>query len=279
MKNLPVCKEIDLELENGWLTVWFNQPEIRNPLSKNRVQGVIDLCAALETRRDIRGVTFRGRGGIFCAGGDLKAFKATFEAAPEERRNIVIELSLLGGKMFNVVNELPQLTIMAVEGAAMAGGFGLVCTGDVVITDAKTRFSLTETMIGLNPAQITPFVYQRLGASNGRRLLMTAATFMGDEAKRLGLADEVCDGSAEMNSAIKAVQKQLFRCAPGAVAATKKLVIAMPNLTKEEQTKEAAESFVVCLLGEEGVEGVSSFLERRKPKWAVSATEMADKKA
>lgn len=263
MKNLPTSSALDIELENQWLTVWFNQPEIRNPLTTERVNGLIELCAALETRRDIRGVTFRGRGGIFCAGGDLKAFKSAFEGS----REAVVELSLLGGRMFNAVNTLPQLTIMAVEGAAMAGGFGLVCTGDIVLTDIHTRYALTETMIGLNPAQITPHVLARLGSRTGRKLLMSAASFKGAEAVELGLADEVSDGTAAMDEAIARIQNQIFKCAPGAVAATKNLILSLPYLSGAEQTQLAADSFVDCLLGEEGREGIMSFLEKRKPNW------------
>lgn len=265
MKNLPHSTAFDLELEHQWLTVWFNQPEIRNPLTAERVSGLIALCEALETRRDIRGVTFRGRGGIFCAGGDLKGFKAAFTGG----RDAVVEMSLTGGQMFNALNALPQLTVMVVEGAAMAGGFGLVCTGDIVITDVNARFALTETMIGLNPAQITPHVLARLGTRIGRRLMMTAAAFKGEEAVRLGLADEAVNGSAEIDAAIARVQKQILKCAPGAVAATKKLILSLPHLDAQAQTQAAADSFVDCMLGEEGREGVTSFLEKRKPNWAV----------
>lgn len=265
MQNLPQSEALDLELENQWLTVWFNQPEIRNPLTAARVSGLIALCAALETRRDIRGVTFRGRGGVFCAGGDLKGFKQAFAGG----REAIDAMSLTGGEMFNAINALPQLTVMAVEGAAMAGGFGLLCTADIVITDIEARFALTETMIGLNPAQITPHVLARLGTRIGRRLMMTAASFKGEEAVQLGLADEVVEGPSELDAAIARVQKQIFKCAPGAVAATKKLILSLPHMSAQEQTQHAANSFVDCMLGDEGREGVMSFLEKRKPKWAV----------
>lgn len=102
-------------------------------------------------------------------GGDLKAFAATENATREE----VIQLSLAGAAAFDAVETLDQATVMAVEGFAMAGGFGLACCGDVVIAEAGARFALSEARIGLVPAQIAPFVVRRLGAREARRLMLT----------------------------------------------------------------------------------------------------------
>ncbi|PHR56449.1 MAG: enoyl-CoA hydratase [Robiginitomaculum sp.] len=270
MKNLPQSDALDLELKNGWLTVWFNQPEIRNPLTTDRVHALVLLAKSLEDRRDIRGVTFRGRGGIFCAGADLKAFKESFAGDLETRRKTVTALSLSGGKMFQAINRLPQFTIMAIEGAAMAGGFGMACIGDMVIVEAGARFSLTETKIGLNPAQITPYVMARLGTRNGRRLMMSAASFKGKEAVTLGLADEVVEGDGEMDAAIIRVQATIRQCAPAAIAATKALLLSLPYLNEDEQMQAAADSFVDCMMSEEGHEGITSILSKRAPDWALA---------
>ena len=264
--DLPETKSLDLELNAGWLTIWFNEPERRNPLTTARVDALRALCRALESRRDIRGVIFRGRGGVFCAGGDLKSFKVAFQV--DATREDVIALSLNGADLFDLVNALPQVTVMAVEGAAMAGGFGLVCCGDVVVADAAAKFALAETRIGLTPAQISPFVLNRLGARLGRRLLLTAASFDGADAARIGLADVVTKGTREMDEAICNVATDVRRAAPGAVANTKRLILAMPGLDREGQKQAAAESFADAMLSEEGREGVASFVEKRKPSWA-----------
>ncbi len=265
MRDLPQTEALDLEMDRGWLTVWFNQPEIRNPLTAERVRDLLTLCDTLTTRRDIRGVTFRGRGGMFCAGGDMKSFKAVFQAG---RHEDVVSMSLEGAALFDAVNTLPQVTVMAVEGAAMAGGFGLACVGDVVIADAATRFALTETTIGLTPAQISPFVLQRLGAKEGRRLMLLASALRAEEAVAVGLVDTVTDGTDAMDTAITAIRKQVERCAPGAVAETKRLILSLPSLSRDEQKQVAAEGFAERMLSDEGREGVASFLEKRKPKWA-----------
>lgn len=266
MAALPATTTLDLELDGEWLTVWFNEPEKRNPLSEERAGEIRALCAALKGRRDIRGVTFRGRGGVFCAGGDLKAFKTVFQG--QGTREDVIAMSLGAGDMLDAVNALEQVTVMAIEGAAMAGGLGLACAGDVVIARRDARFSLTEAMIGLTPAQIAPFVIARLGQRTARTLMLTAATFDGAQAAAFGLANETVEDEAAMEVAIAAVRKQVLKCAPGAVADIKALILALPGLGRDGQKHMAAENFAGRMMSEEGREGVASFVEKRKPRWA-----------
>ncbi|MDA4848098.1 enoyl-CoA hydratase-related protein [Hoeflea poritis] len=266
MTDLPQTEAMDLEYEAGWLTVWFNQPEIRNPLTGQRIGELKAVCDAIAGNRDIRGVTIRGRGGIFCAGGDLKAFKSAFQG--DASRDDIVAMSLEAAALFDAVNTLPQVTVMAVEGAAMAGGFGLACVGDVVIAEEGARFALTETTIGLTPAQISPFVLQRLGAREGRRLMLLASTLGAAEAKSVGLVDTVVSGSETMDAEIEAVRTQVRRCAPGAVAETKRLIRTLPAMQREAQAKAAADSFADTMVSGEAREGVASFLEKRKPEWA-----------
>lgn len=266
MPDLPATSAIDLERDGDWLTVWFNQPESRNPLTGERVADLLALCTVLSARPDIRGVTFRGRGGIFCAGGDLKSFKDVFQGNADTAG--VIEMSKDGGRMMGAVAALPQVTVMAVEGAAMAGGFGLACIGDMVIVEKGTRFALTETMIGLSPAQIAPFVIERLGPREGRRLMLLAQALDAEEALRIGLADRLVDGAGGIDAAIAEVCAQVLRCAPGAVAETKRLIRVLPPMSRAEQVEAAAASFAARMLSEEGREGISSFFEKRKPHWA-----------
>lgn len=266
MTALPETSVLDLDLQAGWLTIWFNQPEIRNPLTRERVKALLAVCNAIRDDREIRGVTFRGRGGMFCAGGDLKTFNSAFQG--DLGRDEILAMSLEAGELFDAINTLPQLTVMVIEGAAIAGGFGLTCAGDVVIADAAATFSLTETTIGLTPAQISPFVLQRLGLRQGRRLMLLAEIMTAPQAKEVGLVDRIVSGAAEMEAEIASIQRQLKRCAPGAVADTKALILAIPRLSREDQMQQAAENFADRLVSDEAREGVASFFDKRKPRWA-----------
>ncbi|MDH4050563.1 MAG: enoyl-CoA hydratase-related protein [Rubrivivax sp.] len=265
MTTLQTRATLDLELDAGWLTVWFNQPDLRNPLTAGRVSDLSGLCAELQERSDIRGVVVRGRGGVFCAGGDLKSFRQVFQGGADAAA--VIEASIAGRRMFDAVAALPQLTVVAIEGAAMAGGFGLACIGDIVLAERGARFALTETTIGLVPAQIAPYVLQRLDLRVGRRLMLLAESVDAETALRIGLVDAVVDGAAALDAALAALRKQANRCAPGAIAETKRLVRALPRMTGEQQMQEAARCFAQRMLSDEGREGIASFFEKRKPNW------------
>lgn len=269
MTDLPSTTAIELELKSGWLTIWFNQPDNRNALSQELTGDLIRVLNAVRDDRDVRGITLRGKGGVFCAGADLKAFRAGHEGGQGGRREAVIDQSKRGAGMFDLVNTMPQVVIALVEGAAMAGGFGLACCCDVVICDANAKFAMTETAIGLSPAQISPFVVQKLGFATARRLMLTAARFNGTEAHTLGFADFLADGTAALEAIELKIRAQVLKCAPGAIADTKALILALPWLDREQTVQAAAENFAGRMLSDEAREGVASFVEKRKPRWAV----------
>lgn len=268
MASLPTTTAIELELRSGWLTIWFNQPQNRNALGVDLTTDLIASLTAIRDDRAVRGVTLRGRRGIFCSGADLKAFNSGHRAEGGPNRDSIIEHSMRGAGMFDLVNTMPQVTVAIIEGAAMAGGFGLACCCDVVICDAAAKFAMTETAVGLSPAQISPFVVQKLGYATARRLMLTAARFDGREAHALGFADFVGHGAAELEAIETKIKSQVLTCAPGAVADTKALILALPRLSRAEAVRAAAENFAGRMLSDEAKEGVASFVEKRRPKWA-----------
>ena len=263
---LPEVSAVELELDRGWLTIWLNRPDVRNALTHDLVNELVAVLDAVRNDRAVRGITLRGRGGVFCAGGDLKGFRDTLQALDQPEK--VIAQSRRGAEIFDTVNAMPQVVIAVVEGAAMAGGFGLACCADVAIVAAGAKFAFTETAIGLTPAQIAPFVIQKMGYATARRLMLTAARFDGTEAGRLGFADVVAETVEDLEAAEAAIRAQVLRCAPGAVADIKALILALPGLDRNAQIQAAAENFTGRMLSDEGREGVASFLEKRKPVWA-----------
>lgn len=254
---------IEIEKSDQWATIWLNRPDRRNAMNDAMIDELMDAFEALGSDSSVRGVTMRGRGGFFCAGGDLNSFqiyqsdkKSLAETAAFNRRI---------GTMLDAFNHLPKTTLVLVEGAAIAGGLGLMCCADVIATTPDAKFSLTETMIGIPPAQIAPFVVARVGLSTARRIMLTGSRFDGSEATRLGLADYATE---DLDGVEQSVRKGVLKCAPGANAATKALILGSTTLCRDEALDRAADSFATCLRSEEGREGVASFLEKRKPDWA-----------
>ncbi|MEM6557552.1 MAG: enoyl-CoA hydratase-related protein [Pseudomonadota bacterium] len=267
MTQLPDVTALDLDLANGWLTIWFNQPDSRNALSAELVSDLVATLEAVKDDRSVRGITLRGRGGVFCAGGDLKSFKQGQQGG--QSYDDVVQSSIGGAYMFDLVNRMPQVVIVIIEGAAMAGGFGMACCADVVICEANARFAMTETAIGLTPAQISPFVIQKLGYATARRLMLTAARFDGRQSAAFGFADFLGETVEDLDAHEMQIRKQVLRCAPGAVADIKALILALPRLSREDAIQAAAENFAGRMMSDEGKEGVASFVEKRKPDWVA----------
>jgi len=263
--DYPDTQFIEIERDKNWMTLWFNQPEKRNPMTDDAVSELMAVFKLLRDDRTVRGITLRGRGQVFCAGGDLKSFQNDFQNGASHGE--VMKMSRGVAAFLDAFNSLPQVTISLVEGPALAGGFGLVCCSDVVICHADAKFAMTETVIGLSPAQISPFVIQRLGYATARRLMLTGARFTGAESKEFGLADFVGATEAKLTNYESQIKAQVLRCAPGAVADTKALLIALPQLTRDVAIEEAADNFAGRLSSDEAKEGIASFFEKRKPSW------------
>ena len=148
MTNLPKTSAAKLQLEDEWLTISFNQPEKRNALTEELTKDIKETFDAISNDLSIRGVTMRGEGGIFCAGGDLKMFKTGFQGG-EQGMQDVHKASEATGHFFDMINSLPKPVIMLAEGAAMAGGLGMLCAGDVVVVTEDCKFALTVTTLSI----------------------------------------------------------------------------------------------------------------------------------
>lgn len=271
MATLPDVKCLQLELKAGWLTIRFNQPESRNALSEAMATELFDTLEAIQSDRSVRAVIFRGNGGAFCAGGDLKAFQKIAMAGGEAKR-MARELSHRVATLFHAIKALPQLTVSIVEGAAMAGGFGIACASDLVIAKPEARFALTETRIGLTPAQLAPYAIDRLGFRNARRLMLLALDIKGPEALEIGLADALVQNESELEDYLDTLHQQLCRCAPEALAMTKEILCATQEVEAEALVTLAANRFAESVVGAEGKEGFMSFMQKRQPGWCVTAS-------
>lgn len=253
------------ELNRGWLTIYLSQPDKRNALTDTMVDELNMELTRTAADASIRGITFRGDGPVFCAGGDLKGFQKNLDA---QSLAVIDETSRKAGALFHQINEMPQVVFMRIHGAAIAGGLGIACAGDVVAVTPDAKFALTETQLGIVPAQIAPLVLQRVGPSVARRLMLTGARFIGTEAQTLGLADFVADEHNTLDDIEARLRADVMRCAPGAVAATKKLIRRIHGQNTEQTISFAAETFAERLASDEGREGIASFIEKRKPEWS-----------
>jgi len=267
MEILPRVTALILELKGDVLTVWFNRPEMKNALSSNMVDELGLVLDAVRDERSIRAIVVRGKGGTFCAGGDLKSakFDVQMNAATLEE---VAKTNRVFGNLMIKINEQPQVVIMMVEGAAIGGGFGLACVGDITIVASNAKFRLSETSLGIPPAQIAPFLTERVGLTQARRRMLTGARFGGEEAVALGIGHILATDTLDLEKQCTRVLDQIKLCAPEANAATKAIVFESMRMPRAECLDFASKHFAACMLGEEGREGVTAFVEKRLPSWA-----------
>ncbi len=266
----PGVEELLIEESEGVLTITINRPEKRNAMNGAVVQGIMDTFTAIEDRRDIRAVILRGAGGHFCAGGDISGMQSGNDAEVADPQKLAWEFNRVFGRMCTQVNRAPQVVITLLEGAVLGGGFGLCCISDVAIADTNAKFGMPETGLGIIPAQIAPFVVLRIGLTQARRLALLGERFGGDEALRLGLVHYHTDGEAEMQTQLDEVLKKLRRCAPGATAVTKQLMLDVGSCELEQLLDRASDDFSVAISGPEGIEGTTAFVEKRLPAWAAN---------
>ena len=266
-EELPLTQQLKLERTGSVLTLTLNDPPSRNALSDVMVGEIHQTLDLIRDDRTIRTLILRGEGGFFCAGGNLKGFDAGQGVVSEEQ---VAQGNRVFGDLLIKLNEQPQTVIALVEGAAIGGGLGLVCLSDVCIVTRDTKFRLSETSLGLPPAQIAPFVTERVGLTQARRLMLTGARFNGDEAVALGIAHYVVDDAAGLDAQCAEVLAQIAKCAPDASAVTKDIIFESTRRPRAEALDYASRGFARCMLSDEGREGITAFVEKRAPAWAAS---------
>ena len=264
MSNLPDCQTLLLELHNGVLHLTLNRPQSRNAMSLQMVAELRSVFAAVREDRSVRALVIGGAGGHFCAGADIKDMANARAEGPDAYR----DLNRAFGALLQEVQHAPQVVISVLQGAVLGGGFGLACVSDVALADHQAQFGLPETSLGLLPAQIAPFVVQRIGLTQARRLALTAARFDGVQAKRLGLVHFVEHDPQALAERLEEVLAHVLCCAPEANALTKKLLLASAGEPADALLDQAAQWFSDAVKGDEGVEGTMAFVQKRKPGWA-----------
>jgi isohexenylglutaconyl-CoA hydratase len=271
--QLPTTELLDLRREGWVLHVTLDRPDVRNAMSFAMIDEIIAVFDAVADTQDIRAVVLRGAGGNFCAGGDIKDMAKARTLPPGEMPGGPDDPLTIGnrkfGTMLTVVEDAAQAVIVVVEGVALGGGFGLSCVSDVTLAHVDASFRLPETSLGLPPAQIAPFVVRRLGLTQARRLAVTGGRLDGRQAKAIGLAHEVYDSTEALEAGLAQVLDEIRKCAPGAVAVTKDLVVSAVEEDLEDLLDRGAQEFAKAVRGAEGTEGTMAFIQKREPSWAV----------
>jgi len=251
-----------LTYDSNVATITFNRPEKRNALS---VQLIEELLAALDEieKSSAQVLILTGAGKAFCAGMDLDGLKSLIGKTHEEN----IKDSERTARMFRRVYDFPLPTIAAVNGAAIAGGTAMATMCDFTLAVPNAKFGYTEVRIGFVPAIVSSILVWQVGHKIARDLLLSGRTFDADDAYRFGLVNEVVDPDRLMQRA-KELAVELTQNSPSSMRLTKKLINGFIASQLDQQIAVAIQDNAAMRTTEDFREGITSFLEKRKPRWS-----------
>jgi methylglutaconyl-CoA hydratase len=246
---------------NNITTITFNRPEKRNAVS---YQLIADLASALEQaeKSSSQVLILTGAGKAFCAGMDLEDLQGLIGRTHEQN----IKDSETMARLFRSIYEFPKPTIAAVNGAAIAGGTGIATICDFTLAVPEAKFGYTEVCIGFVPAIVSSFLIAQIGEKRARDLLLTGRIFGAEEAHKMGLVNEVLVPDALIPRAHELAQ-QLMKNSPASLRATKALLASYTKEQLDAQVKDAIGRNAQIRQTHDFKEGITSFLEKRSPKW------------
>ena len=252
---------INYEVENNILVITLNRPEKLNALNGKMSSEILDALDRADSDDNVKSIIFTGKGRAFCAGADLKS--------PPGQLSEGSDRAVPFGDVMTAMMESPKPVITAVNGAAFAGGLGLVGASDIVITREDAQFSFSEVRIGVIPALISVVCLPKLGTHNGMKLFLTGERFDGHQAVTLGMAHRAVPAEA-LHAAVLEEVAMIKLGGPIAVQECKKLVRRVPQLSTADGFKETAAWSARMFKSDEGMEGMASFREKRKPSWLTN---------
>ena len=252
---------IQLAYDGGVATITLNRPEKRNAIS---FELIADLLRALDevSKSEAIVLIVTGAGKAFCSGMDLDNLKSLLGRSPEQN----VQDSQTMVELFRSLYEFPKVTIAAVNGPAIAGGTGLALLCDFTLAVPDAKFGYTEVRIGFVPAIVSTFLLRQVGEKQARDLLLTGRIFEADEAARMGLVSEIVQAENLMSRA-RELAALLMENSSASLRATKQLLTDHARAELDAQIESAVRENAAIRTTADFREGISSFLEKRKPVW------------
>jgi methylglutaconyl-CoA hydratase len=244
--------------ENASVTLTLNRPDQRNALNVALLQDLAAAIKSAEADSAVRLLVIRGAGPVFCSGLDLS--EATDAAAANASAHAVAEA-------LRVVSTTRLVTLAAVQGAAIAGGAGLMSACDFAVATADAKFGYPEVRRGLVPALIMTFLRRQLRERDARELLLLGKLFDARHAHAIGLINRVVADNAALETEIRTLSSSILQGAPEAIAETKRVLAALWPVSVETDLERAHAHHLAGRNSAEAREGIAAFLEKRAPRW------------
>jgi len=259
-------ERLRLSLEGPVARITLARPEVRNAFDDALISELTRVFGACAAEPAARVVILSGEGASFCAGADVNWMRRAGTFTRDENERDAERMA----RMLRAIDACPRPVVALAHGAAIGGGVGLVAAADIAIAAEGTVFSLAEVKLGILPAVISPYVLRAIGARNARNLFLTGERFDAREALRVGLVHEVVP-AAELEEAGRRKVAALLSSGPEAVGAAKALIEKVIGLAPDEALPLTVKAISERRASAEAREGLSAFLEKRRPSWAAEA--------
>ena len=254
-------KTVQLAFDGGGATLTLNRPDKRNAISFELID---DLLHALDevAKSEAIVLILTGAGKAFSSGMDLENLKGLLGRTAEQN----LQDSRTMVQLFRKLYEFPKVTIAAVNGPAIAGGTGLALLCDFTLAVPEAKFGYTEVRIGFVPAIVSTFLLRQIGEKQARDLLLTGRLFGAEEAQRLGLVSEIVPAEKLLSRA-RELSAVLMENSAASLRATKQLLTDHARAELDTQIEAAVRENAAIRTSADFREGITSFLEKRKPVW------------
>jgi methylglutaconyl-CoA hydratase len=244
------------------MTITLNRPDVHNAMNDVLMNELTRCFKNLSLDDSTSVVVLTGNGKSFCAGADLTWMKRMVHYSRAENKND----SALLLEMYETVNSCPKPVIGRINGPAFGGGIGLLAVCDITITVPEVKFAFSEVKLGIIPAVISTFVASRMTLADMRRLFITGERFDSTVAHDIGLIDSIVPPE-NLDAAVHSCVEQVRSSGPLAVKEVKHLIKNLREMDIKEYKKFTVEKIAELRVSQEGQEGITAFLEKRKPNW------------
>ncbi len=258
-----------MEQKGSALWVSLNRADLHNAFNEHVIEEITRTFRSVSAHDQTahgdqyRCVILTGNGPSFSAGADLNWMRKM--ASYSEDGNRVDSLKLFD--MFHAIRTAPVPVIARVNGAALGGGSGLVAACDFALAVDSALFGFTEVKLGLVPAVISRFVMDKMGKGHCQRFFLTGERFSAATAVRVGLVQSVFPSLAELDQEISKLTTELAANSPAGMSACKQLIERVCVMSLDESKEHVASVIAKVRVSPQGQEGISSFLNKKKPSW------------
>jgi len=247
----------------GVAQVTMSRPAVFNAFDEAMIAEIDAAFESLAADDDVRVIVLAGDGKHFSAGADLDWMRRASEAPPESNLEDARRLAAMLAR----IDSCPKPVVARVQGAALGGGFGLVCACDVAIGADDASFAVSEARFGILPATIGPYLVNAVGKRQARRLALTTTRIRAAEALAIGLLHRVVD-AAGLDAAIDETVAELLAGGPGAQREIKAYFADLEiGPISAEIRERSAQTIGRVRATAEAREGFAAFFDKRKPDW------------